>query len=178
MYAYTDAAIDLSYSWICALTQDQTCDPPTARKNSNYWKVNGYEIEYCLSQLVRPHCKLQFSLTILGVVIAMNFCKFVSMFWTVFWQKSPTLVTVGDALASFLDSPDTLTQGRCLTSNDDIGKGPLQWLLEGSRLPNTRPPAVAYQTPIRRRWFAAGSARRWIISMGETPLIALLHKVR
>ena len=134
------------------------------------WKVNDYEIDYCLSQLVPPHCKLQFSLTILGVVIAMNFCKCVSMFWTVFWQKSTTLVTVGDALASFLDSPDAHTQGRCLTGKFDIDKGPLQWQLKDSKSPNTQPPAIAYHTPIRRRWFAAASTKRWIISMGKIPL--------
>jgi hypothetical protein len=166
MNAYFDGPTDLSYSWICGVSTDDNCDLQAARRNADSWKVNGYEIEYCLSQLVRPHCKLQFSLAILGVVIAMNFCKCASMFWTVFWQKSPTLTTVGDALASFLDSPDTLTQGRCLTSKVDIGKGPHRWQQRGSKSPNTRPPAIAFDATIRRRWFTAASIRRWIISMG------------
>lgn len=151
---------DLSYSWICADLPGFVCDPATVSKNSK-WTNNGYEIDYCLSQLLPSHCKLQFSLTILGVVIAMNLFKCLSMFWTVFWQKSITLVTVGDALASFLDSPDTLTEGRCLTSKADINKGPLQW-----HSPSVRPPAIAYQATARRRWFAAASIRRWIISIG------------
>lgn len=106
----------------------------------------------------------------------MNFCKCVSMLWTVCRQNSPTLVTVGDAIASFLDSPDPYTQGRCLTSKAAVGHGPLRWKLEGSKRPNTRPPALAYDAPIRRRWFTAASARRWIISMALC-IIALIVAV-
>jgi hypothetical protein len=165
---------DVTYNWICDDLPGAICDSRAVSKNPN-WSVNGYEIDYCLSQLLPPHCKLQFSLTILGVVIAMNLCKCLAMFWTVFGQKSPTLVTVGDALASFLDSPDPLTEGRCLTSKVDIDReGPLRWHLSS---PDTRPPAIAYHAPIRHRWFAAASTRRWLISMGLCTLALIAAAV-
>ena len=81
-------------------------------------------------------------------------------------QKSATLVTIGDAVASFLECPDTMTQGRCLMSKDDVNTGALQWRLEGCSEPNTRPPAVAHREPHRRLWFAAASKRRWLSTIG------------
>ena len=80
------------------------CDISKARKeNSTDWTLQGLKIEYCLSQLEPSHCRLDFSLGILGAVIAMNFCKCASMFWTLWRQKEATLVTFGDAVSTCLD---------------------------------------------------------------------------
>jgi hypothetical protein len=48
------------------------------------------------------------------------------MFLTLYRQKDATLVTIGDALANFLDRPDELTKGRCLMAKVDVHKG-TQW---------------------------------------------------
>ena len=143
-----------------------TCDIPTARQNATRWTVSGYKIEYCLSQVETERCRLQFSLAILGAVIVMNLCKSVSMSWTAWKQSDMTLVTFGDAVASFLDTPDSLTKGRCLMGKVDVNKGPLRWRLENQKVPNTAPPALNYYAPSRRRWFSAASIRRWVITMG------------
>ncbi len=60
---YFDSTSDGSYGWICGLAGEPNCDVQAKKKSPDNWKVNGYEIEYCLSQLVKPHCKLQFSLS-------------------------------------------------------------------------------------------------------------------
>lgn len=89
------------------------------------------------------------------------------MFLTLFRQKDATLVTIGDAMASFLDTPDELTKGRCLMAKVDVDKGPLRWRLRGAGdIPNTKPLPVTYYAPLQRRWFGAASVKRWCVTMG------------
>lgn len=90
------------------------------------------------------------------------------MFMTLWKQRDATLVTVGDALASFLERSDELTRGRCLMAKVDVRKGPLRWRLRNKKMiPNTQPLPVTYYAPLRRRWFAAASITRWCTTMGR-----------
>ncbi|KAK4550052.1 hypothetical protein LTR36_003019 [Oleoguttula mirabilis] len=158
-----------SYFWICIdlADSDTDCDVTAARRNASDWTVNGKKIEYCLSRVMPSRCKLQFSIHILLTVIIMNACKSISMFMTLWREKDATLVTVGDAMSSFLDTPDELTKGRCLMAKVDVHKGPLRWRLrEVSNRPNTQPLPITYYAPLRRRWFAAASVKRWCITLG------------
>lgn len=169
-YDLVDGADQPPYFWICEdVTKDWmmgTCDVPTARQNATNWTLNGAKIDYCLAEITPSHCKLQFSLQILVTVILMNACKSACMFLTLWRQKDATLVTVGDAMTSFLDHPDERTKGRCLMSKVDVYKGPLRWRVRGTRnRPNTNPPAITYYAPMRRRWFAGASIKRWVITM-------------
>lgn len=162
----------LAYGWICEDSWDRpygvmTCDIGRAKRDSMNWSIHGRRIEYCLAQVAAPHCKLQFSTQILTTVIVMNACKAICMFLTLWRQKDATLVTVGDAMSSFLDCPDELTRGRCLMSKVDVGKGPLRWRLRGNEdKPNTEPLPITYHAPLRRRWFSAASANRWCVAVG------------
>ncbi len=127
----------------------------------------GAPIEYCLAQIAPSHCKLQFSMQILITVILMNVCKSVCMFLTLYRQKDATLVTIGDALSSFLDRPDPLTKDRCLMAKVDVHNGPLRWRASGVKnTPNTKPLPVTYYAPLRRRWFAGATVLRWCITIG------------
>lgn len=179
------------YSWICTESDGLTpldCNIASVRKNASQWSLGGSKIEYCLAEIAEPyviyrslggsrrevltlsnhrHCKLQFSLQILITVIIMNFCKCAVMFVTLYRQRDHTLVTIGDALASFLDNPSELTQGRCLMAKVDVDKGPMRWRLRGTKdKPNTQPLPITYWGPLRRRWFGAASVTRWCVTMG------------
>ncbi|RMY63560.1 hypothetical protein D0864_12597 [Hortaea werneckii] len=163
------------YGWICLDAQGQSqsndvteCDIVSARKNASSWTINDYKIEFCLAQVAQPHCKLQFSLPILATVIVMNACKSICMFWTLWRHSSATLVTIGDALSSFLDQPDEHTRGRCLTGKSHLKRGPLHWrenLWYGTK-PNTDLKPVTFRAPLRRRWFAAASVTQWCTTIG------------
>lgn len=123
---------DLPYSWICldahpSHNYNYQCNIGEERKNATEWHVGGRKIDHCLAQPVEPHCKLQFSLGILIAVIVCNAVKSLAMFWTLRRQKDVTLVTIGDAIASYLDEPDELTKGRCLMGKVDVSHGPLRW---------------------------------------------------
>ena len=73
-----------------------------------------YSVDYCLSERVQERCKLQFSLAILIVVMACNLIKAICMFLVLRTQESPPLVTLGDAIASFLEFPDRFATGNAV----------------------------------------------------------------
>ncbi|KAK3709242.1 hypothetical protein LTR37_010980 [Vermiconidia calcicola] len=158
----------LPFQWICGryLTM-ATCDIQSVKQNASKWTLEGRKIHYCLSQLEkRRHCKLQFSLGILAAVIAMNFSKCASLFYTYWVERHQPLVTVGDALARFLDNPDELTKGRCLMSRFDVSRGPLLWRPVETGLPCAKPPAPTHYAPALRHWSAAATQTRWFVTMG------------
>lgn len=171
------------YEWICRDAQDAwkqyvwKCNVGAASQNASNWTIHYHQIDYCLAQATQPRCKLQFSIQILATVIVMNVCKFICMFLTLWRQRAATLVTIGDAMSSFLDQPDSLTKNRCLMGRIDLNRGPLHWKTfskDGTttRRPNTNPERVTFRAPLRRRWFAAASIRRWCLTIGVC-LIAL-----
>jgi hypothetical protein len=63
--------------------------------------------------------KLEISLWFMLIVIASNLVKAVVMF-LVLMEDSCCLVTVGDAIASFLEKPDLITTGCCTLSKEDM----------------------------------------------------------
>jgi hypothetical protein len=151
---FTGSGSSPPYTWICMDTAHPgeagmdplNCDITQARKDSTTWTLNGNKIEYCLAQETDAHCKLQFSVQILIVVIIMNVGKTLTMFLTLYRHSELTLVTVGDAMASWLERPDDLTKGRCLMSKNDVSKGPLRWRLRQVKdKPNTQPLPVRLQ---------------------------------
>ena len=108
-------------------------------------------VDYCLSKRVREHCKLQFSLTIMIVVIVCNMMKAVCMAM-ISWKQGPEpLVTLGDAIASFLDRPDVATERNCIAGRARF-ENSKYWGLFLSRW-----------DPKRLRWFRAASRKRWIV---------------
>ena len=68
-------------------------------------KQQAYMASYCLGLEAHQHCKVGFTVELLIGVIVCNLIKIVCIGYTVFRLDSRPLVTLGDALASFLDSP-------------------------------------------------------------------------
>lgn len=106
----------------------------------------------------------QFSLGILIAVIVMNSIKAGCMFWTLRRHREPTLITFGDALASFLDQPDRCSEGRCLLSKSDLARASSPWKSSSVSARN-KPSPRPYETLFRRRWFSAASQKRWILTI-------------
>lgn len=113
--------------------------------------VNGTRIQYCLSKRVEEHCKLQFSLAIMVVVIICNLIKTTCMS-IIAWKQDPEpLVTLGDAIASFLDRHDVTTEGNCIVWKTRF-EDSRSWDLLLSNWDRKR-----------LRWFQAASERRWLV---------------
>ena len=108
-------------------------------------------IQYCLSKRVGEHCTLQFSLAIMIVVITCNMLKTICMS-IIAWKQDPEpLVTLGDAIASFLDRPDVKTEGSCIAGKNQF-EDSRSWGLLLSRWDLKQ-----------MRWFRAASRRRWLV---------------
>lgn len=85
-------------------------------------------IEYCLSERAEQDCKVQWNLSIAALVTILNLLKAALIFYTAFFTKEQPLMTMGDAVASFLEEEDPFTVGMCLASNRDTWpKYPRQW---------------------------------------------------
>ncbi len=131
----------------------QGCDWSTQAERTNDWTVGGYPISYCLSEPLEEKCELQFSLSILLTIIICNLVKIICMFLCskVTDLESQPLVTLGDAVASFLKTPDRATAGLCLSQGSNfsyyLNRGPRPWRLK------------------KRFWFAAASILRWLSTL-------------
>lgn len=142
----------------CSMSVFDVCKPSNIRVNPGNWIIDVYPgqlpknptaIQYCLGHPVEERCKLQFSLPIVIIVIVCNLMMTICMSIIV-WKRDPEpLVTLGDAIASFLDRPDVSTEGNCI-----VGKTRFEtrryWDLLASRWDP-------------RRWFRAASSRRWLV---------------
>ena len=117
--------------------------------------ITGEEVEVrgCKREIVEERCKVQFSLGIMIAVICYNLVTACAMIMTVVRSREPTLVTLGDAIDSFLRIPDPATRGICFADRRFIIQewrrgwrtGPRQWKQKGVQ-----------------RWWTNVSKTRWI----------------
>ncbi|KAG0126956.1 hypothetical protein HOY82DRAFT_626498 [Tuber indicum] len=160
-------------SWMCGFHQESvggihnptggTCNPSELISNvvnGLPWRVQlptegEVDISGCKSERTpKPEkCKVQFSVVIMIAVIGCNFVKACSMVIAVVRSREPTLVTLGDAVDSFLRDPDPTTTGMCFADRQFAKRewrhgwrtGPRQWKQRGVQ-----------------RWWTSVSKTRWI----------------
>lgn len=95
-------------------------------------------------------CGLHFSVSIMIFVCVLNLLKCLLICWTAYYTgKSELLVTAGDALESFLQTPDLHTQGMSTRSKQEFQKS-YHWNSEPQRW-----------DPQKHRWYRAAGLRRW-----------------
>lgn len=128
---------------------NRTCDIGKKVKEASTWHMNGRPIEYCLSKPVEEYCRLQFSVGIMTIVICCNLVKIIVMGY-IAWKQPMNLVTLGDAVTSFLDKPDPTTEGNCLS-----GKTRFQKSKDWDQVEMRWEPQTRY-------WFYAASKKRWL----------------
>jgi hypothetical protein len=76
------------------------------------------------------------------------------MLYVAFGSLEDPLITMGDAVSSFLASPDNTTRDMCLVNRKEIVKASRSGEMEKLRAPK-------YWRPVQQRWFNAVSKRRW-----------------
>lgn len=111
-----------------------------------------FNVSTCYSETSMDQCKIKFSLPIMILVIICNVAKASCMALTVWHLRRAPLVTLGDAIASFLDNPDPITKDLCLITKEDIENN--VW---------NRPRKPKMWNPVSKRYLYAGNSRRWII---------------
>ncbi|KAF2271131.1 hypothetical protein CC78DRAFT_12199 [Lojkania enalia] len=117
---------------------------------------NTIEFDYCLSQRLPLKCQVHFSLTLLIIVIVCNGVKVVLLTIVLQRYNHETLVTVGDAIKSFVMRPDPSTENCCLMSRYNVN---LLWKVPETRM-NQR-----WQFRKKALWANACSKRRFIVSV-------------
>ncbi|KAJ5816561.1 hypothetical protein N7447_008794 [Penicillium robsamsonii] len=134
--------------------------------------VNGYNITGCLTIKAPEHCQLLYSPAIsMGIMLAGG-AKVAAMFLAARISRGrlPPLLTIGDAIASFLTNPDPTTEGLCWLTAADIQKG--QWKpanRTGRSImtpPNSLGEAITYKRLSKRKfWMRAASGWRWAVTL-------------
>jgi hypothetical protein len=143
------------FQWICdgEKSNDQLCQDSFSSINPATWAPFGDKVLYCLSDTFEPQCKLQMLPQIAGIVIACNVIKVLVMVFIFFGIQEMPLITIGDAIVSFLRNPDQTTTGLCLMGKDDIKL----W----SEAADT-PRSPQEYSRRRRKWSEIASTSRWV----------------
>ena len=171
-------------SWLCPaediIAGGQTCTSGKNAKVPDPWLVTPekFEVDHCLSQKVDEQCSLQYSFTILIIVICCDIAKILAMCAALWLVSDRPLTTIGDAIASFLESPDIHTVGCCLIEQTQARiachKNPFRWVTWRSGSQQQRyqhanrtfaekiGPVVTVWKQKMVRWYAVPSRSRWI----------------
>lgn len=148
-----------AYQWMCSGLSDASfaCSMDCAdyiagfRADLDSWAPFGYGVKECYSLPTEERCRLLFSPTLCWLVTALNLLKGVLMLVTALRRDSKPILTVGDAVASFMAVPDEHTVDMCLASKRDIAGNHGLW----SRVPRR-------MARRRHHKFVAASPCRWV----------------
>ncbi|ORY01666.1 hypothetical protein BCR34DRAFT_605840 [Clohesyomyces aquaticus] len=150
LYNYRDP-----YGWICdhyeGLSTGCRKEEGLTQAAKSNWTVMGYKVTGCVSQKVDELCSVNFTLAIGIVVILANVGKLICIVAVCFLLTDQPLLTLGDAVTSFLRSPDRFTKGICLWGKDDDRK---HWRM--LRHTGDVPAPRRFESKIQRRWRVAG----------------------
>jgi hypothetical protein len=100
------------------------------------WNPDYFTAEYCLSERVVGTCGFTVNLFIILVVVICNIGKLSGMLYVAFGAFQDPLITIGDAVSTFLENPDRTTKSMCITTKK-------VW------------------KPMKQRWLNAASKSRW-----------------
>ncbi|KAI3319830.1 hypothetical protein HD806DRAFT_547722 [Xylariaceae sp. AK1471] len=117
-------------------------------------------VAYCLAQPLASTCKVDVSpilllLVTIFVVLKTSTATFITI--SLSRPRQVPLITPGDAIASFINSPDTTTHGYCTMGHEGIQKVPKSEIVSHSPIPR---PWHGSQ----KRWAAAIPWSAWVIS--------------
>lgn len=100
---------------VCASESSESCPNETwsvayggclwATRESIETNFTCYPFDHCLAEKAAQHCSLRLSIPIMIAVIMCNIIKLFSMIALIRRRDSSPLVTLGDAVSSFLDNP-------------------------------------------------------------------------
>ena len=177
-----------SFAWICNDTATSGKTGVTDRNSAGFvpcasmatelanigntwWKSGGYQISHCVAEEITPDCHLHFAPHLMGPVILMNIIKVLVAFYVAFRMVDVPLVTLGDAIESFIKHPDPSTNGMCLITAYDAARTFSKSTGLGAGTGAMPKP----YTNARHRWHKVITRRQWtVLAFLLTIMIALL----
>ncbi|KAK0627378.1 hypothetical protein B0T14DRAFT_563186 [Immersiella caudata] len=129
------------------------------------FQIHGAEVDYCIyddstdaSNKAQNECRLQCSPELLLAVTIFNFLKCCCILWVIYHNKTCVLiVTLGDAIASFLEEPDPYTKNFGVATKASITKNLIGGSFQGQgRALNWEKKAVLWWHAVEpETWFVA-----------------------
>ncbi|KAK1544158.1 hypothetical protein CPAR01_04791 [Colletotrichum paranaense] len=150
--------VEHPFDWICGDSQRQwtrpSCDEKLSKiKSDATWTVGTNKVvKGCYSEKTDEHCKLLFSSVLCWTVTALNVIKGLLMLFVAYGNTERPVLTIGDAIVSFLKDGDGHTKAMALSTKSSLRK--LGWSCDPQEFHSTR-----------RRKFAAGSLLRWMTTI-------------
>lgn len=147
----------------------ETYAPKIAASLAGQWTFKTYPVDFCVSEVAPERCGYSGNVPIISIVIICNAVKIGAMLFVALRLRDEPLITIGDAVESFLDHADERTTGACLYSKRDI----LQkntWNKSG----NIEPKQADFKP---RKWNSAASGRRWTIVLGSLTFAIILVSI-
>ncbi|KAJ9642762.1 hypothetical protein H2204_002410 [Knufia peltigerae] len=133
-FDWNNGKVDLSYvgdqqpwAWLCyeqtetSYSTTTSCDTSRLLENGT-WMVHQRVVDHCLARDLPDACELNLSLSIMIVVLVCIFGKLVAMLAALSFSHAQPLVTIGDAIDSFLHEPDTTVHGLCMADARHFGE--------------------------------------------------------
>lgn len=149
----------MSNDWICSYGS-QNCNGyiNNMRQNPQLWRnptgLHSKDIRGIYSQTTEESCKLLYSLPLCWIVTVLNLVKAFLMLYVAFGDFEEPLLTIGDAVVSFLRQPDPWTESMCLKQRDNFSSHSGLW--------DTTP--EPFKLKVTRK-FRAVRWGRWLITL-------------
>ena len=169
-----DGSTPNPFGWICEqyMTSSQSCANIISKVQSDIddWQPFRKPVQYCLSEKIDQHCRLEYSAHLVLVVVLIGLVKTTTMLYIAFGVGDVPMLTIGDAVSSFLSLPDLKTKGMCFLDKrlknfePSISYKQRAESGEYSSMGWSAPPKYFHHR--RRRHFTAASGRRWFAFLG------------
>ena len=180
------------YTWICSDGDLEVLQPPPHKLDDRYapqcykyaqrltripdqWSPSEFRADYCLSEQVQGSCAANVNIAIIWIIVVCNIIKLAIMAYLASSNVlTQPLVTIGDAITSFVMKPDPTTTNMCLISRRDMTNYTdyIDLQSHNNHLhPNPLPmkpwkPAEPQRwKPKDLRWSSAASKKRWTWAM-------------
>lgn len=125
---------------------------------SDEWWPSDWHADHCLSEKVDGQCSFNVNLAIIWIVVACNVIKLFTMAIVAYSGTiDRPIMTIGDAIVSFMTIPDSTTSKMCLRSRGEIVERQWdyrRWKTHNPGRPRTEYPDYAgiWKTDEASRW--------------------------
>ncbi|KAH8834451.1 hypothetical protein DL96DRAFT_1757153 [Flagelloscypha sp. PMI_526] len=145
------------FDWMCGVVPDCSKQIREIKDDDSTWVVYGFNIDYCLSQTPESQCSFNAAINLLIVVIVFNVFKIAAMAYALYALQDKPLITIGNAVESFLVRRDAFTTGKHLLTGEKVRTGDISKMgesLEGH----------FGIDDVKIRWWRSASKARWSIA--------------
>ncbi|KIW97063.1 uncharacterized protein Z519_02455 [Cladophialophora bantiana CBS 173.52] len=138
------------------------------------WQPYSFDVQYCLSEVVPERCSYNGNIPIVAIVLTCNAIKIMGMLFVAFRLADNPLITIGDAVESFLNENDKSTEGLCLLSKSEVVmamQSKRHWCLRDHLGNGKKRAKIARLRP--KRGLESASIKRWSLTTGFMVLALL-----